>query len=114
MKAAYPNVKEIQDIQELRLENADLREVLRYADDNNIQLRDALYKENIRARKLKNENAKLRKFCEDLIQLPAVLSFDCYGCIYDKWEDCGGVLRDCQLIKEAIKLGIKIPSEEDN
>ena len=99
---------------ELETENADLREVLRYADDKNIHLRDAIYKEHIHARKLKSENAKLRKFCEDLIQLPAVPSFDCYGCRYDKWEDCGGMLKDCQLIKEAIKLGIKIPSEEDN
>ena len=69
---------------------------------------------NKAVKKYKDENAKLRKLCEDLIQLPAVPSFDCYGCVYDKWEDCGGILRDCQLIKEAIKLGIKIPSEGDN
>jgi len=45
----------------LWMEKADLREVLRYADDKNVHLRDAVYEERVHVKRLKAENAKLRE-----------------------------------------------------
>jgi hypothetical protein len=47
---------------------------------------------------------ELRDLVADLIRLPAVSAFDCYGCKYEKHSDCSG---GCLLIEMAKALGIE-------
>jgi len=52
---------------------------------------------------LEDENERLRELCVDLLQCISS-DYDCYGCRYDKWDDC----RDgCTLIARAKDLGIE-------
>jgi hypothetical protein len=54
------------------------------------------------------------KECEslirDLLLLPTVACFDCYGCKYDEWADCR---EKCQLVARAEELGFDIPEDDD-
>ena len=54
---------------------------------------------------LKAENAKLRELVRDLVMLPSVPAFDCYGCRYEKHHDCG--VLGCKLVERARELGIE-------
>lgn len=64
--------------------------------------RDTFKKANDR---LERENAKLRELVRDLVALPAVPAFDCFGCRYEKHTDCGG---GCTLVRRAKELGIEV------
>ena len=50
---------------------------------------------------------KLEELCEDLIRLPSVPAFDCYGCRYDEHTDCEHG-NECTLLRRASELGIEV------
>lgn len=57
---------------------------------------------------LRAENAKMRDFVHDLLQLILADGFDCYGCIH---EDCNGMQYTdrCKLLDRACELGVEVP-----
>lgn len=57
--------------------------------------------------RLKAENDKLRELVSDLVALPAVPAFDCYGCRYERHTDCND---GCTLVRRAKEMGIEAVS----
>lgn len=56
-------------------------------------------------KRLYDENDRLRELVRDLVALPAVPAFDCFGCRYEKHTDCAG---GCALVRRAEELGIEV------
>ena len=57
--------------------------------------------------RLKAENADLRELVRDLVRLPAVPCFDCFGCKYERHHDCESGFK-CALVERAKRLGIEV------